>query len=126
MPGETAVTRPFDETVTTDVELDFQFTFLFVALEGATVADSWYVFPFVKVIELLSSDTPVTAITVWFTVTWHVAALLPSSVVTVIVAVPGETAVTQPFDETVATDVELDFQFTFLFVALSGKTVAVS
>lgn len=58
------------------------------------------------------------------TVTSHVAVLLPSAVVTVIVALPAETAVTTPL-ETVATDVFNDVQVTVLLVAFSGATVAV-
>ena len=50
--------------------------------------------------------------------------MLPSSVVTVIVADPAFRAVTLPLD-TVATEVLLLFQLTFLFVALLGLTVAV-
>ena len=59
-----------------------------------------------------------------FTVTAQVAFLLPSAVVTVIVAVPAAFAVTTPFD-TVATLVFDEVQETFLFVALPGATVAV-
>ena len=50
--------------------------------------------------------------------------MLPSSVVTVIVADPALTAVTLPLD-TVATEVLLLFQLTFLLVALLGLMVAV-
>ena len=41
-------------------------------------------------------------------------------------AVPAARAVTTPEDETVATDVLVDDQFTDLFVAFEGVTVAVS
>ena len=51
---------------------------------------------------------------------------MPSSVVAVMVAVPFATAVTTPLLLTVATEVLLLDHVTFLFVALSGKTVAVS
>ena len=53
------------------------------------------------------------------TVTVQVAVLLPSSVVTVMVAVPALTAVTVPFC-TVATLVLLLVHVTFWFVALAG------
>jgi hypothetical protein len=46
------------------------------------------------------------------TVTAHVAVLLPSAVVTVIVAVPTAIPVTLPLDDTVATEVLLDFHVT--------------
>jgi hypothetical protein len=54
------------------------------------------------------------------TVTVHVDVLFPSSVVTVIVAVPASTAVTVPLALTVATDVLLLVHVTFLFVAFDG------
>ena len=61
------------------------------------------------------------------TVSAHVALLLlPSAVVTVIVAVPGALAVTRPELLTVATVVLLDFQVTALLLVLLGVTVAVS
>ena len=52
--------------------------------------------------------------------------LLPSAVVTVIVAEPGPLAVTKPLLLTVATEVLLDFQVTALLLVLLGVTVAVS
>ena len=60
------------------------------------------------------------------TVIAAVAVLLPSTVFAVIVAVPSATPFTFPFSSTVATDVLLLSQVTFLFVAFSGATVAVS
>jgi len=58
------------------------------------------------------------------TITVQVAVFLPSSVVTVIVAVPDETAVTTP-PITVATAGLLEVHVTVLLVALPGATVAV-
>ena len=58
------------------------------------------------------------------TVTSHVAVWLPSSVVTLIVAVPADTAVTVPFS-TLATFVLFELHVTFWFVASEGTTVAV-
>ena len=49
---------------------------------------------------------------------------MPSFEVTVITAVPTPTAVTTPFEETVATFLSEDFQLTFLFDADVGLTVA--
>jgi hypothetical protein len=60
------------------------------------------------------------------TVTEQVAVLLPSSVLTAIVAVPSDTAVTRPVADTVATDGLLLLQTTFLLAALEGETVAVN
>jgi hypothetical protein len=98
-----------------------------VALDGSTVAVSEEEEPFVIAIVDLSSSTPVTLTVVAgvLTVTLHVAVLLPSSVVTVMVALPAETALTTPLD-TVATDVLLDFHVTFLLVASDGEMVGVS
>ena len=51
---------------------------------------------------------------------------MPSLVVAVMVAVPGDLAVTMPSLLTVAIDVLLDLQVTVLLVALVGRMVAVS
>ena len=80
----------------TDISLLVQATALFVALFGATVAVRVTVFPLRSVAVVLLSVTPVTA-TGLFTVTLQVAFLLPSLVVTVIVAVHALTALTTPF-----------------------------
>ena len=69
---------------------------------------------------MLNSSSPPLAVTV----TTHVAVLFPSTVLTVIVEVPAATPVTTPALETVATEVALEVQVTFLFVALEGLTVA--
>ena len=58
------------------------------------------------------------------TVTATVAVLLPSAVVTVMVAVPFATAVITPLLLTVAIFALLELQVTFLFVAVAGATVA--
>ena len=52
------------------------------------------------------------------------AVLLPSCVVTVILAVPAETAVTNPDEFTVATAVLLELHVTVLLVAFAGAIVA--
>jgi hypothetical protein len=66
--------------------------------------------------------TPVTETT---TVTAQVAVLPPSTVVTVMIAVPAATALTRPELETVATLALLADQVTARFVALTGKMLAV-
>ena len=81
--------------------------------------------PISNVNEFLFKETPVTETMLLLTVTEHVAVLFPSSVLTVIVALPAFLAVIVPF-ETVATLVLLDVQVTFLLVALFGLTVAVN
>jgi hypothetical protein len=60
------------------------------------------------------------------TVTLQVAVLPPSAVVTIIAALPPDTAVTRPLDDTVATVDALLVHVTFLLVALVGATVAVN
>jgi hypothetical protein len=60
------------------------------------------------------------------TVMAQVAVLLPSCVVTVTVALPGDTAVTSPLVLTVATEVLSELHKTALLVASKGKTVAVN
>ena len=125
VPAFFAVTTPEVETVATVVLLEDQVTFLFVALDGDTVAVSVCVWPSTKVRLVWFKLTPVTGTVAALTVTEQVAFLLPSSVVTVIVAVPAFFAVTTPEVETVATVVLLEDQVTFLFVALEGDTVAV-
>ena len=60
------------------------------------------------------------------TVTLHVAVLPPSAVVAVMIAVPSAIPVTLPVLSTVATEVSLLLQATFLLVAFAGVTVAVS
>ena len=60
------------------------------------------------------------------TVTAQVAVLLPSCVVTVMVALPAATPVTKPVALTVATEVLLEVQVTVLLVAFAGATVAVN
>ena len=62
----------------------------------------------------------------YLTVTTQVAVLLPSVVLTVIVAVPLATAVTLPFASTVATVLFDDVHVTFLLVAVVGLIVAVN
>lgn len=82
--------------------------------------------PTTRLIEDLFRDTPVTVIEVGLTVTEHVAVLLPSEVLAVIVADPAALAVTVPSDDTVATEVLFDDHVTVLFVAFEGETEALS
>jgi hypothetical protein len=125
LPALTAVTVPF-ETLATEVLLLFHVIFLFVALVGATVAVSVSVPPTIRLEDDLFKVTPVTETEVEMTVIAQVAVLLPSTVVTVMVAVPALTPVTVPFDDTLATAGALLNHVTFLLVALEGETVAVS
>ena len=61
VPADLAVTTPDDETVATEVSVDDQFTDLFVAFDGVTVAVKVKVSPSINDKEDLSRVTPVTA-----------------------------------------------------------------
>ena len=125
VPAFFAVTTPSEDTVATVMLFDDQVTDLLEAFDGFTVAVSAWVSPSVRVRDVLSSVTPVTGMTGALTVTVQVA-VLPPSVVTVIVAVPAFFAVTTPEEDTVATAVLFDDQVTDLSEAFDGLTVAVS
>jgi hypothetical protein len=123
LPTDTPVTAPFD-IVATALLLLFHVTFLLVALEGATVAIKVSEAPSIMVVDVLFKDTPVTATGAALTVTAQVAVLFPSSVVTVIVALPADTPETMPLNDTEATVLLLLLHITFLLVALEGSIVA--
>ena len=123
VPVLIAVTLP-SSTVATDGSSDDHVTFLFVAFSGLTVAVNTITSPSTISKDVLFKETPVTAYTLAWTFTEQVAVLPPSSVVTVIVALPFETAVTLP-SCTVATDELSEVQIRFLLVAFSGVIVAV-
>ena len=126
VPAATPVTNPAALTVATPVLLLLQLTFWFVALAGAIVAVNCCV-PFTVIdAEVGLTVTPVTFTVAAVTVIAEVAVFAPSCVVTVIVAVPAATPVTNPAALTVATLVLLLLQLTFWFVALAGAIVAVN
>ena len=81
--------------------------------------------PTVRVMLVLFSVTPVTETDGVQTVTAQDAVLPPSTVVTVIAALPALTAVTVPLASTVAAAGLLDAQVTALLVAFEGVMVAV-
>jgi hypothetical protein len=80
--------------------------------------------PTVRLVDVLFNVTPVTAIEVLLTVTEQSAVFLPSSVVTVMTALPTDTPVTRPLDETVAMVGTLLLHVTLWFVAEAGSTLA--
>ena len=124
-PAATAVTTP-SFTVAMASSLLAQLTFLLVAFAGAMVVAKVAVSPIFRAASFLSKVTPVTGTTTGsgsLTVTTHSAVFWPSSVVTVMVALPTATAVTTP-SFTVAMASSLLTQLTFLFVASAGATVA--
>jgi hypothetical protein len=67
------------------------------------LANNISVSPAVRLVDVLFKVTPVTATVVVLTVTAQLAVLLPSEVVTVMVALPVDKAVTKPLVDTVAT-----------------------
>ena len=120
VPADFAVTSPVDETVATEVSSDVQPTFLLVAELGLTVALSCVVSPTCREEEVLFNVMLMTYTVADSTVTLQVAYFpLPSAARHVIVAVPADFADTSPLF-TVATDVLLLDQFTFLSVAFVG------
>src|SRR5699024_1206273 len=125
-PAFTPVTLPLPSMVNVSGLPDFQATFLLVALPGATVALSCAVAPSSTDNSVLSNLTPVTATAGSLTVTLVCADLLPSLVPTLMLAVPGATAVTTPLLSTVATFSLSLAQFKPLLVASVGATVAFS
>ena len=124
LPAFNAITLPLD-TVATEVLLLLHVIFLLVALSGLTVALRVNSSPSVISYDVLSNVTLSTGYTLALTVTSQVAVLPPSSVLTVMVALPALIAVTRP-SFTEDTDESLDIQMTTLFSALDGFTVAVS
>ena len=123
LPGETAVTRPFVDTLAIAVFELVHVTVLSVALDGVTVAVSCCVLPISSVAAIGVTAMPVGRICL--TVTVHVV-LIPLTVLAVIVVLPGAIAVTTPLVDTVAMAVFELVHVTVLSVALDGVTVAVS
>ena len=103
-----ALTVPFEVTVAMALLVDFQVTFLLVALVGATVAPSCAVLPLCRARVVLLSFTDLTG---WMTVTLQVGIMVeaPLAVITV---TPGDLAVNKPPSiEIVATFGLLDVHF---------------
>jgi hypothetical protein len=98
-------------------------TALLVALSGVTMDINCSVPPTGMLKDGILNDTPVTDTAL--TVTAQVAVLLPSAVVTVMVAFPTAMPVTNPLDDTVAMELVLLLHVTFWLVALAGAILAV-
>ena len=122
VPGLPARISPLS-TATTGGSLDVQVTLLSVAFAGVTVAVRVAFSPDFRVSSVLSRLMPVTATVLALTVMVTVAVNPPSLVLTVMVAVPGATAVTIPVLDTVATEVSLEEKETSGVVASLGWTV---
>jgi hypothetical protein len=127
LPADIAVTVPVDDTNATAVLLLFHDTFLLVALEGETVALRVSLAPTVNERLVLLRLTPVTPTILLppVTETEQLAVLLPSVVVTVMVALPADIPITSPVDDTEATAELLLLHNTTLFAASDGEMVAV-
>jgi hypothetical protein len=121
-PADIPDTTPNEFTVAIDVFVEDHVTILLVALYGTIVVVNCFVEPefTVNVIGEILTDATDTII-----VNVHVATRLPLVVVTLITALPAETAVTTPDESTVAL-VELELHVTVLSVALDGIIVAIS
>ena len=102
VPSEQAITKPELYTSATDGSDELHTTALLVALAGVIVAINVSFLLTTSERVFLLSFTDVTDISPDFTVTVQIAVLLPSSVVTVIVAVPSFKAPTKPLWSTSA------------------------
>jgi len=120
-PGETALIIPVISTAATESLLEVHVTCFPVASEGATVALSCDVWPTVRDRAVLSRVTPVTGTTAVLTSTSQYSVNPPSTVVTVIVAAPGETALIFPVISTAATESLLEVHVTCFPVASEGE-----
>ena len=127
VPALFAVTFPIRSTVATATLLLLQLTsLLYVVFSGRTVAVRVAVSPSVSVALLLSRHTSVIGISFFSTVIVQLA-VIPFSLVAVIMAVPALFAVTVPLASTVATALLLLLQLTFLLYVVSyGSTSAES
>jgi hypothetical protein len=123
LPTAKAVTKPLWFT---DAALPatLHVTALLVALVGKTVALNVSVLPMSISSVVLFRVTPVTGIGA-LTVTAQDAVKPPSTVVTMIVALPVAKAVTKPLADTEAKALP-PLHVTFLLVALEGKTAAIN
>ena len=106
-PAPLAVTVPLLTVATFEFEV-VQLTVLFVALLGVTVAVKEDVLPVVSERLVLFRETPVTLTTGSVTITVQLAVLLPSAVLTVIVALPAPLAVTVPLLTVATLEFEVD------------------
>ncbi|MNV92423.1 hypothetical protein D3C71_1870210 [compost metagenome] len=116
MPADFAVTTPAASTLATSLLLLVQMTVRFVAFAGATVAVSVPLPPVVRLSSVGFTLTPVAGTISGagsVTVTIVSAVKPPSSVVTVILAVPAAFAVTMPLLSTLAISLSLLLQTTF-------------
>jgi hypothetical protein len=125
VPLDTALTLPSWSTVAMPVSLDFHAT-VSVESEGVRVATSLIDPPSYKAADARSSLMPFAGIGSLKTLTLQVAVFDPSWVVTVMVALPADTAFTFPSWSTVAAEGLLDVQDTDLSEASDGDTDAFS
>jgi hypothetical protein len=122
VPVVTPVTTPEVLTEATEGLLEVQVTLWLVAFEGEMYAVRVSGVPIMTFAWVMFSDTPITF--TLLTVIVDVAVKPPSAVLTVIVAVPTETADISPAELTVATALLLEDQVTDWFAAFAGVTTA--
>jgi len=115
-------TCPVEETVAILVRFEDHETVFMAAVFGRTVEINMKVAVRGRVNAVRLSDTPVAAVE---TRTTRDADLFPSCVETVITVEPFPTARIRPVLDTVATDGITDCHETVLFVAFTGRTVAI-
>jgi hypothetical protein len=115
-------TCPIEETVAMLLFVEDHETVLVVAVLGRTVEINVKVAVLGRVNVVRLSDTPVAAVE---TRTTRDADLFPSCVETVIIVDPFPTAVIRPVLDSVAIEGCKDLHETVLFVAFTGRTVAI-
>jgi len=123
-PDLTPVTKPVALTVATEVLLELHVTLLSEAFSGTTVAVNCCDVPACIVAETGVKVTPVTDTAVTLTVL--VAVRTPSTVLTVMLAVPALIPAINPVGLTMATELSLDAHKRSLLEALAGAIVAFS
>jgi len=124
VPALTAVTSPVLLTVATAVLLELHVTLLSEAFAGTTVAVSCCAVPAVNAAVAGVKVTDVTGTAV--TITSLAAVRAPSTVLTVIVAVPAPIPKTLPVSLTMATELLLELHIRFLLEAFAGAIEAFS
>ena len=125
VPSPTATRLPFSSTVTMLSSPDSYITFLLVAFSGTTVAVILSSSPLLRI--MYSPLSISISVTGFLTVTVIVSLLVSSSAdLTVIVAVPGPTALILPYLSTVTATVLSDSKIISFTVASSGLTYTLS
>ena len=124
VPGAIPLIWPFTETVAMVSSSEVHATVVSVAFSGITFATRVSVTEVVTGIVIAAGAITISVTaTASSTVTAITSVKPPSTVVTVMFAVPGATPVTRPLALTVAISVLSLAKVTFLFAASAGRTV---